>query len=170
MGIFRQTFYLLKKNFQIKRRHKRLTFQEIIVPIYWLLILVIIKLTTKIDVKPAIDSKDIPIQSLNAHQAGRPNVLANTSMSPLVALVTDGDPKCEKVVAELKNVTASRTNYIRFNTSDEMLNYYKKHGEKSNMGLAFVFKKEKDLGISYTMHLADGIAPKLTTKTIGGGG
>lgn len=169
MSILKQTYFLLKKNFQIKKRHKRLTFQEIIVPIYWLAILVIIKKTTKVNVQPAINSDEIPTQAVAAQSMPPGGNSTSNSTMPLIGIVTDNDPLCEQVFSVVRNVTEARTNYKRFKTSEEMVNFYKEHGESTKMGLGFVFKKDKQYGVSYTIRAAEGILPKPSEKFVDAG-
>lgn len=82
----------------------------------------------------------------------------------LIAIVTNGDSLCEQVFSEFKKATGPSTTYKKFNSSEDMVKYYREFGESTRMGIGLVFKKDKQYGVSYTMHVADGIIP--TSKVI----
>ena len=164
MSILRQTYFLLRKNFQTKKRNKKLTLQEVIIPIYWVLILLIIRLTVKVKDLPAVPSEQIPKYDLGTQHGGTRN---NLSSRPLVGVITNGDVQAKEVFTVIKDLSSSTTEYKEFNTSDEMLDYYREYGESSQFGMGIVFEKDKDTGgITYTLRMSEAIVPDLKTKTV----
>ncbi|XP_031568598.1 ATP-binding cassette sub-family A member 5-like [Actinia tenebrosa] len=167
MSILRQTYFLLRKNFQTKKRHKRLTLQEVIIPIYWVLILLVIRLTVKIKDLPAVSSEQIPRYNLGSQNGGGGGGnVSNMSSKPLVGVVTNNDPQAKEVLFVLKNLSSSRNEYKEFSSSDEMVNYYRTYGESLQFGMGIVFEKENET-LSYTLRMSEGIVPDLKTKLVG---
>lgn len=170
MSILRQTYFLLRKNFQTKKRHKKLTFQEVIIPIYWVLILLIIRLTVKVKDLPAVPSEQIPRYNLGIQNGGGGgSIPRNMSSKQVVGVVTNNDSQAEQVLSVIKNLSSSTTEYKEFNSSDEMLDYYRTYGDSLKFGMGIIFEKDKTGGISYTLRMAEAIVPDLTTKLVGRG-
>lgn len=156
MGILQQTKYLVLKNFHIKKRNKRETLQEILIPIWWIVLLVIIRRTIPTEVKPAVGENDIP--TANISSIGLAGSSGNASGRPNIAYVTNNLTNAGSVMELVRNASKSAVNYLEFNTTDSMLAYYKEH---TNLLVGIEFGKGKEKGLAYTLRVPGGLpSPK----------
>ncbi|XP_074639186.1 cholesterol transporter ABCA5-like isoform X3 [Acropora palmata] len=162
MGVLNQTKYLLQKNFIIKKRNKRETLQELLIPLWWtILLLVIKKAIYKTAELPAVSDRQIPtVDIFKLVPRG------NTNKS-LVGYVTNGLSKASLTIELLKNSSQSEERYVEFNTTDSMLDYYRKYSESRGFKMGIEFTKGKNQGLAYTLRLSKKNFPKADNKLVG---
>ncbi|XP_015768993.1 PREDICTED: ATP-binding cassette sub-family A member 5-like isoform X2 [Acropora digitifera] len=162
MGVLNQTRYLLQKNFIIKKRNKRETLQELLIPLWWtILLLVLKKALYKTGELPAVSDRQIPtVDIFKLVPRG------NTSKS-LVGYVTNGLSKASLTIELLKNSSQSEERYVEFNTTDSMLDYYRKYSESRGFKMGIEFTKGKNQGLAYTLRLSKKNFPKADNKLVG---
>ena len=145
MGIVHQTKVLLRKNYHIKRRNYKETLQEVLVPIYWILLLLVIKLGVRAKVLPSLSSDKIPTCNLMNRTSGKcfptysplPNASENlntasisgfsdgsTKRRIMLGYVTNGDKRAVEVINMLSNRTRNEIAYREFSSSDDMALFY----------------------------------------------
>ena len=162
MGVVNQTKYLLQKNFIIKKRNKRETLQELLFPLWWaILLLALKKAIYKTTELPAVSDRQIPTVDIFSLEPQ-----GNTSKS-LVGYVTNGLPNASLAIELLKNSSQSEERYMEFNTTDSMLDYYRKYSESSGFKMGIVFTKGKNQGLTYTLRLSKKNFPKADDKLVG---
>ena len=162
MGVLNQTRYLLQKNFIIKKRNKRETLQQLLIPLWCtILLLVLKKAIHKIGELPAVSDRQIPtVDIFELVPRG------NTSKS-LVGYVTNGLSKASLTIELLKNSSQSEERYVEFNTTDSMLDYYRKYSKSRGFKMGIEFTKGKNQGLAYTLRLSKTNFPKADNKLVG---
>ena len=167
MGIWHQTKYLLRKNFQIKKRNKRETLQELLIPIWWVLLLLVIKLGVKTKEEPAVEDGNIPRFNLLSNTGGNST---NASVSLVGVVVEKAISKAGfQVVALLKKHSPPTVRYKGFNSSLEMVDYYKKYSESKKFGVGILFREAANKSIGYTIFVPVKDLPDVKTKLVGPG-
>ena len=153
MGILRQTKYLLRKNYLIKRRNLRETLQEVLVPIWWVVLLLVIGLSIpKQKLAPVRDS-DIPtfnVSALAPSSSGREGFI--------VGYVVNDIQKARRVIENMNNFSG-KVSYLEFNDTDSMLDYYRKYSESTGFEMGIEFAKGKSDKMAYTLHVGKKSAP-----------
>ena len=147
MGILRQTKYLLRKNYLIKRRNLRETLQEVLVPIWWVVLLLVIGLSIpKQKLAPVRDS-DIPtfnVSALAPSSSGREGFI--------VGYVVNDIQNASRVIENMNNFSG-KVSYLEFNNTDSMLDYYRKYSESTGFEMGIEFAKGKSDKMAYTLHV-----------------
>ncbi|CAH3191074.1 unnamed protein product, partial [Porites evermanni] len=153
MGILRQTKYLLRKNYLIKRRNLRETLQEVLVPIWWVVLLLVIGLSIpKQKLAPVRDS-DIPtfnVSALAPSSSGREGFI--------VGYVVNDIQNARRVIENMNNFSG-KVSYLEFNDTDSMLDYYRKYSESTGFEMGIEFAKGKSDKMAYTLHVGTKSAP-----------
>ena len=161
MGILQQTKYLILKNFHIKKRNKRETLQEILVPIWWILLLLIIRSSIPNKVEPAVKESEIPTANIsNTGPQG------NASKKPNIGYVTNNIPNAGPVMELVINASKDAVNYLEFNSTDSMVAFYKKYSESRGLLVGIEFAKGGKKGLAYTLRVSEGL-PSPDNKLVG---
>ena len=171
MGVWHQTKYLLRKNFHIKKRNKRETLQELLIPIWWIIILIVIKLGVKMEEQPAIKEGDITGYPLNANSSasGANSYVANTNATVGVVIASEVSSFGSELFGLLSKHSPSAVSYMRFNTTTEMIDYYRENDKDSNFGAGIYFWKADDDSLAYTLFVREENFPDLKTQLVGPG-
>ena len=166
MGIFKQTKYLLRKNYLIKRRNLRTTLQEVLVPIWWIMLLFVIKLGVKTEELPAVSDSQIPTANISLLGSANFGPQGNSSRT-IVGFVTNDIPNARLVIELMNNYTKAAVNYMEFNSTDDMLNHYRKYSESTGFGVGIEFAKGKNKGLAYTLRVNNKVIPNVENKLVG---
>ena len=169
MGILHQTKFLLWKNYLIKRRNRRETLQEVLIPIWWILILFAIRFSIRTKELPAINDSQIPVASISSQgpvslEAGP---TGGNSNRPIVGYVTNNIPNARLVIDLMQSFSKSAVNYMEFNSTDSMLDYYRKYSESRRFGVGIEFAKGKNVGLAYTLRVNKKLFPNPENKLVG---
>lgn len=167
MGILQQTKYLIVKNFHVKKRNKRETLQEILIPIWWILLLLLIKLGVRTKELPAVKESEIP--TINVSTLGLSNSApqGNATEKPTIGYVINEVPNAVRVMELVQNASKEAVNYLEFNSTDSMLEYYREHGESKGLQVGIEFAKGKKTGVAYTIRLPVKVIPSTKNKLVG---
>ena len=161
MGIIQQTKYLVLKNFHIKKRNKRETLQEILIPIWWIVLLVIIRRTIPTELKPAVGENEIP--TANISSMGLAGSQGNAGSKPNIGYVTNNLASAGPVMEIVRNASKDGANYLEFNSTNSLLAFYKEH---TNLLVGIEFEKGKEKGLAYTLRVPGGL-PSPKNKLVG---
>ncbi|XP_078349015.1 cholesterol transporter ABCA5-like isoform X2 [Oculina patagonica] len=169
MAILQQTKYLIVKNFHIKKRNKRETLQEILIPIWWILLLLVIKLGVRTKELPAVKESEIP--TINVSTLGLSNSApqGNATEKPTIGYVINEVPNAVRVMELVQNASTGVVNYLEFNSTDSMLEHYRKHGESKGLQIGIEFAKGKKTAVAYTIRLPVAVIPSTKNKLVGQG-
>ena len=159
MPIVQQTKYLVLKNFHIKKRNKRETLQEILVPIWWILLLLIIRTAIKTKVQPAVKENEIPTANISTLGLSNRGSQGNTS----IGYVTNNIPNAVPVMELVINASKDAVDYLHFNNTDSMVSFYMEH---SSLLAGIEFAKGKKNGLAYTLLVPGGL-PSPKNKLVG---
>lgn len=166
MGILQQTKYLIRKNFHIKKRNKRETLQEILIPIWWILLLLLIKLGVQTKKLPAVKDSEIP--TMNVSTLGLSEPQGNATEKPTIGYVINDIPNAIRVMELVQNASKGDVNYLEFNSSDSMLEFYRKYSESKRLQVGVEFaKSKKAAGVAYTIRLPVQVIPSTENKLVG---
>ena len=164
MGILLQTKYLLQKNFHIKKRNKRETLQEILIPIWWILLLLLIKLTVRTKELPAVTDSEIPTNNVSTLGLFNSVPQGNAATKPTVGYVINNVPNADRVMELVQNISNGAVNYLEFNSTDSMADYYRRYSESSGLQLGIEFAKSKNKGVAYTIRVPVKAVPSIEDK------
>lgn len=140
--------------------------QEVLIPIWWTLLLFFIRRSFKTPEMPAVSDSQIPVFDIFSPLPTGFGSQGNESKSA-VGYVTNGLPNARLVIELLRNSSQSAVRYKKFNNSDDMLYYYRKHGETSGLTMGIEFTRGKNEGLAYTLLLSRTKFPKLEDKLVG---
>lgn len=166
MGILQQTKYLLRKNYHIKKRNKRETLQEILIPIWWILLLLLIKLGVRTKELPAVKDSEIPTFNISTLGLTNPSQ-GNVSSKPTIGYIINGVPNASPVMELVKNASKDVVNYVEFNSTDSMLDYYRKNSESKGLQVGIEFAKGTKQGLAYTIRVPVANMPSTKDKVVG---
>ena len=166
MGILKQTKYLLRKNYLTKRRNLRETLQEVLIPIWWVLILFVMKVTIPSTKLPAVKDSDIPTFDISTLGPPKPGPQGNTSRF-IVGYVINDIPNARRVIELINNISGKAVNYVEFNNTDSMLDYYRKYSESTGFAIGIEFAKGKSEGMAYTLRVSKKSIPNTENKLVG---
>ena len=164
MGILLQTKYLLQKNFHIKKRNKRETLQEILIPIWWILLLLLIKLSMRTKELPAVTDSEIPTNNVSTLGLFNSVPQGNASTKPTVGYVINNVPNADQVMELVQNISNGAVNYLEFNSTESMADYYRRYSESSGLQLGIEFAKSKNKGVAYTIRVPVKAVPSIEDK------
>ena len=164
MGILLQTKYLLQKNFHIKKRNKRETLQEILIPIWWILLLLLIKLSVRTKELPPVTDSEIPTNNVSTLGLSNSAPQGNADTKPTVGFVINNVPNADRVMELVQNASNGVVNYLEFNSTDSMADYYRRYSESSGLQLGIEFAKSKESGVAYTLRVPVKIVPSMENK------
>ena len=164
MGILLQTKYLLQKNFHIKKRNKRETLQEILIPIWWILLLLLIKLSVRTKELPAVTDSEIPTNNVSTLGLFNSVPQGNASTKPTVGYVINNVPNADQVMELVQNISNGAVNYLEFNSTESMADYYRRYSESSGLQLGIEFAKSKNKGVAYTIRVPVKAVPSIEDK------
>ena len=167
MGILLQTKYLLQKNFHIKKRNKRETLQEILIPIWWILLLLLIKLTVRTKELPAVTENEIPTNNVSTLGLSNSVPQGSGTRKPTIGYVINNVPNADRVMQLVQNASKGAVNYLEFNSTDSMANYYRKYTESSGLQLGIEFAESKEKGVAYTIRVPVKAVPSIENKLVG---
>lgn len=168
MGILLQTKYLLQKNFHIKKRNKRETLQEILIPIWWILLLLVIKLGVQTKELPAVTDNEIPTNNVSTLGLYNSVPQGNAATKPTVGYVINNVPNADRVMELVQNASNSAVSYLEFNSTDSMADYYRRYSEsRSGLQLGIEFAKSKKKGVAYTIRVPVKAIPSTENKLTG---
>lgn len=167
MGILQQTKYLLWKNFHIKKRNKRETLQEILIPIWWILLLLLIKLSVPTKEQPAVKDSEIPTNNVSTLGLSNEVPRGNATIKSTIGYVINDVPNAGRVIELVKNASGAAVNYLEFNSTDSMADYYRKNSESSGLQLGIEFAKSKKKGVAYTIRVPVKAVPSTEDKLVG---
>lgn len=167
MGILLQTKYLLQKNFHIKKRNKRETLQEILIPIWWILLLLLIKLSVRTKELPAVTDSEIPTNNVSTLGLSNSVPQGNATSKPTIGFVINNVPNADRVMELVQNASNGAVTYLQFNSTDSMANYYRKYSESSGLQLGIEFAKSKNKGVAYTIRVPVKAVPSTENKLAG---
>lgn len=139
MGLFmRQLYYMLYKNFLFKIRNKRQTVMEILIVLYFVMLLVIVKKTTPHDTEKAVTESEQILFKVN-----------DKAMKIGFVKKTGG-----KFVDDLVRSVQSETNltFYEFDSEDKMDDFYKHDKDKKNFSTGILFEyNTSSHELSYTI-------------------
>ena len=158
MGVLNQTKYILRKNYLIKRRNLRETLQEVLIPIWWILILFAIRLGVKSKELPVVKDSEIPIA--NVSSPGLTSFGSQSNSSRAIGYVINDVPNARLVIELISNHSKAAVNFIEFINSDSMLDYYRKYSASTGFSLGIEFAKGKNKGLAYTLRVSKKEFPK----------
>lgn len=161
MGVLNQTKYILRKNYLIKRRNLRETLQEVLIPIWWILILFAIRLGVKSKELPAVKDSEIPIANVSSPRLASFGSQGNSSRA--IGYVINDVPNARLVIELISNhskAVKAAVNFMEFNNSDSMLDYYRKYSASTGFALGIEFAKGKNKGLAYTLRVNKKEFPK----------
>lgn len=165
MGLLHQTKFLLRKNYLTKRRNLRQTLQEVIIPIWWILILFVIKLSVRTKELPAVKDSEIPVATISQQGPVSFGPSGNSSR-PIVGYVTNDVPNARQAIDLIKN-SNSAVNFMEFNSTGSMLDYYKDYSESRGFAVGIEFSKGKNVGLAYTLRVNKKLFPDPEKKLYG---
>ena len=161
MGIVQQTKYLVLKNFHIKKRNKRKTLQEILIPI-WLIVMLAIVKRLLTEPKPAVRENEIPTAKISSMGlAGLPGI---ASSKPNIGYVTNNLVNAGSVMEIVRNTSKDSAKYVEFNTTDSLIAFYKEH---TNLLVGIEFWNGKEKGLAYTLRVPRGRLPLPKKRLVG---
>ena len=167
MGILLQTKYLLQKNFHIKKRNKRETLQEILIPIWWILLLLLIKLSVRTKELPPVTDSEIPTNNVSTLGLSASVAQGNANAKPTIGYVINKVPNAARVMELVINASSGAVNYLEFNSTDSMEDYYRKYSEKSGLQLGIEFATSKKEGVAYAIRVPAKAVPLAENKLAG---
>ena len=127
--------------------------------------LFLIKLGVRTTELPAISDGEIPssVISTSGSVNDKPK---NNSVEPTVGYVTNDLTTACTVMDFVTNYSAGNgVAFVAFNSSDSMVEFYRKHSESMKVGLEF--KKGKKQGLAYTIRVDPRSMPSPETKLTG---
>lgn len=148
MTVLQQTKHLLYRNYLLKMRNKKETLQEILLPIFLMLLLAGIRATFQTRDEPAIERKYMPKFSLLRHF---PLFVNGSKATPTVAFVSNNLKKASDIVAVLRAYAGSRLNFTDGKSVQEMTASYRTQKKKFAFGIVFEESKTSYLGVKYTL-------------------
>ena len=161
MGIVQQTKYLVLKNFHIKKRNKRKTLQEILIPI-WLIVMLAIVKRLLTEPKPAVRENEIPTAKISS--MGLAGLLGIASSKPNIGYVTNNLANAGSVMEIVRNTSKDSAKYVEFNTTDSLIAFYKEH---TNLLVGIEFWNGKEKGLAYTLRVPRGRLPLPKKRLVG---
>ena len=162
MGIVQQTKYLVLKNFHIKKRNKRETLQEILIPIWLIVMLAIVKRRLLTELKPAVRENEIPTAKISSMGlAGLPGI---ASSKPNIGYVTNNLANAGSVMEIVRNTSKDSAKYVEFNTTDSLIAFYMEH---TNLLVGIEFWNGKEKGLAYTLRVPRGRLPLPKNRLVG---
>ena len=162
MGIVQQTKYLVLKNFHIKKRNKRETLQEILIPIWIIVTLAIVKRRLIMELKPAVRENEIPTAKISSMGlAGLPGI---ASSKPNIGYVTNNLANAGSVMEIVRNTSKDSAKYVEFNTTDSLIAFYMEH---TNLLVGIEFWNGKEKGLAYTLRVPRGQLPLPKNRLVG---
>lgn len=167
MGVLQQTKYLIVKNFHIKKRNKRETLQEILIPIWWILLLLVIKIGVRVKKLPPVNDSEIPTINVSTLEIPNSTPQGNATVKPTVGFVINNVPNADHVMKLVQNASRSVVNYLEFNSTDNMLDYYRKNSESQGLQIGIEFAKSKKTGVAYTIRVPVKDIPSTESKLVG---
>ena len=165
MGVLNQTKYILRKNYLIKRRNLRETLQEVLIPIWWILILFAIRLGVRSKELSAVSDSEIPI--FNVSSPGPMSFGPQGNASRSIGYVINDIPNARLVIELMSNYSKAAVNFMEFNNSNSMLDYYRKYSESTGFALGIEFAKGKNKGMAYTLRINKKQFPKSDEWLVG---
>lgn len=167
MRILQQTKHLIVKNFHIKKRNKRETLQEILIPIWWILLLLAIKIGVRVKKLPAVNDSEIPTFNVSTLEMPNPAPQGNATVKPTVGFVLNNVPNADLVMKLVQSASISVVNYLEFNNTDSMLDYYRKNSESQGLQIGIEFAKSKKAGVAYTIRVPVKAIPSTESRLVG---
>ena len=118
-----------------------------LVPIWWVVLLLVIGLSIpKQKLAPVRDS-DIPtfnVSALAPSSSGREGFI--------VGYVVNDIANARRVIEHMNNFSG-KVSYLEFNDTDSMLDYYRKYSESTGFEMGIEFAKGKSGKMAYTLHV-----------------
>lgn len=141
--------------------------QEILIPIWWILLLLLIKLSVRTKELPAVTDSEIPTNNVSTLGLSNSVPQGNATSKSTIGFVINNVPKADRVMELVQNASNGAVNYLQFNSTDSMANYYRKYSESSGLQLGIEFAKSKNKGVAYTIRVPVKAVPSTENKLAG---
>ena len=88
----------------------------------------------------------------------------NAATKPTVGYVINNVPNADRVMELVQNISNGAVNYLEFNSTDSMADYYRRYSESSGLQLGIEFAKSKNKGVAYTIRVPVKAVPSIEDK------
>lgn len=115
---------------------------------------------------PAVRDSEIPTANISTMGPANFGPQGNSSKMN-VGFVTNDIPNARRVIELMANYSKAAVNYLEFNSTDSMLDYYRKYSESTGFGMGIEFAKGKNKGLAYTLRVTNKAIFNPQSKLVG---
>ena len=113
---------------------------------------------------PPVTDSEIPTDNVSTLGLSNSAPQGNADTKPTVGFVINNVPNADRVMELVQNASNGVVNYLEFNSTDSMADYYRRYSESSGLQLGIEFAKSKKSGVAYTIRVPVKIVPSMENK------